>query len=89
MRIRCPYCGERELIEFSYLGDGTVRLPDSGEADALAKSVDALYLRENPAGPHDELWLHRFGCRAWLRVRRDTRTHEVLDVAFADRAIGG
>jgi sarcosine oxidase subunit delta len=28
MRIKCPYCGERALEEFSYRGDATVRRPD-------------------------------------------------------------
>ncbi len=39
-----------------------------------------VYLRDNPAGPHRELWQHVAGCRAWLVVTRDTRTHEVLRV---------
>jgi sarcosine oxidase delta subunit len=40
MRIRCPFCGEREVSEFAY-------------------------------------------CRTWLRVTRDTLTHEILAVQFA------
>ena len=48
-----------------------------------------VYLRDNPAGPHRELWQHVSGCRAWLVVTRDTRTHEVLGVEAArDVAIG-
>jgi len=35
-------------------------------------------VRPNPAGAHRELWHHSFGCRSWLIVTRDTRTHEVL-----------
>ncbi len=27
-----------------------------------------------------ELWYHAFGCRSWLRVTRDTRTHEIFAV---------
>ena len=48
-----------------------------------------VYLRENPAGPHDELWFHGAGCRQWFRVRRDTRTHEILGSARPDAALPG
>ena len=50
---------------------------------SLARFVESVYLRDNPAGPHSELWYHAFGCRSWLRVRRNTTTHEILDVEFA------
>ena len=33
---------------------------------------------------HQELWYHGGGCRAWLVVTRNTRTHEISDVTFAD-----
>ncbi len=45
-----------------------------------------LHLRENPAGPHAELWQHEQGCRAWLRVERDTVSHAILSVALAREA---
>jgi methylglutamate dehydrogenase subunit B len=87
MRISCPFCGERELAEFVYLGDANSQRPaDPLSVDALEQFHEAVYLRENPAGPHDELWYHSFGCRSWLRVRRDTRTHEILGIEFAKRA---
>lgn len=75
MRIHCPFCGERDLSEFSYLGDATFQRPDSPE-----KFYEAVYLRDNPAGRHSELWYHAFGCRGWLRVTRDTRTHAIFAV---------
>jgi sarcosine oxidase subunit delta len=40
--------------------------------------VDYVYFRDNPAGPLDELWFHGAGCRSWLHVLRDTRTHDIL-----------
>jgi sarcosine oxidase subunit delta len=83
MRIPCPYCGERDAHEFAYLGDATVRRPDPAAADAEARFVEAVYLRDNPAGPHEELWYHAAGCRSWLRVRRDTRTHRIDWAALA------
>lgn len=75
MRIHCPFCGERDLSEFSYLGDAAFQRPDSAE-----KFHEAVYLRDNPAGRHSELWYHAFGCRGWLRVTRDTRTHAIFAV---------
>lgn len=74
--IPCPWCGPRAQLEFTYGGDATVErpAPDAPEADWVA----FVYLRDNPAGPHDELWFHGVGCRQWFRLRRDTRTHDIL-----------
>ena len=83
MRIHCPFCGERDQVEFVYLGDAGVPCPEATVTDALERFVEAVYLRANPAGPHAELWYHAFGCRGWLRVTRDTRTHEIVGVALA------
>jgi len=83
MRIPCPYCGERDVSEFAYLGDAGYVRPDPDSADAPRRYFEAVYLRDNPAGPHEELWFHSQGCRQWLQVRRDTRTHEILGVRVA------
>lgn len=86
MRIHCPFCGQRDVSEYTTLGAALPpRLrPDS--PDAPAQFFDAVYLRNNPSGPHEELWYHGFGCRSWLRVTRDTRTHEIYSVEFAEAA---
>ena len=34
MRIPCPFCGERDVHEFTYLGDATLERPDPAEPDA-------------------------------------------------------
>jgi sarcosine oxidase subunit delta len=88
MRIPCPHCGERGNEEFSYLGDANVRRPDAAfEATAGEPGFDAwmdyVYLRDNPAGPHRELWQHVHGCRSWIVVTRDVRTHAILAVEDA------
>lgn len=81
MRIDCPHCGERGVEEFSYLGDAAPRRP---HADApLEAWAGYVYLRDNPAGLHRELWYHAAGCHAWLVVERDTRTHRIHSVAPA------
>ena len=82
MRIPCPFCGPRGNDEFIYLGDATVRRPDPASPDARQAFQDYVYLRENPSGIHQELWYHG-ACRSWLRVTRNTRTHEISDVILA------
>ncbi len=79
MRILCPHCGERGNQEFLYRGAADLTRP---EADALdAEWHDYVYLRDNPFGSHRELWQHVYGCRRWLMVTRDTRTHAITNVA--------
>jgi sarcosine oxidase subunit delta len=83
MQIDCPWCGAREYEEFRYGGDAMVTRP----ADPTHASADAwyayIYLRDNPRGAHAEWWYHAYGCHQWLRVSRDTVTHNVLAVAPA------
>ena len=83
MRLRCPHCGERDAEEFTTLGAGGGRRPDPAAADALQAFHDYVHLRDNPIGPQLEYWYHAAGCRTWLRVKRNTRTHEVLSVDMA------
>jgi len=78
MELRCPYCGPRDSTEFTYAGDATVRRPSDPLATPIADWCDHVYLRDNPRGPHEELWQHSSGCRRFIRVRRNTLTHEVL-----------
>lgn len=42
--------------------------------------AEYVYQRDNPAGPHRELWHHGAGCHAWLVVTRDTRSHAITAV---------
>lgn len=74
MRIDCPHCGLRDKREFAYLGAARPR--PEGAAPA-ADWFAYVYLRDNPAGPIEEFWQHDGGCRAWLIVTRDTRTHRI------------
>ena len=85
MQITCPYCGERGNGEFAYLGDGSAERPVDGaslEPDAalMQRWHDYVYLRDNPAGAHRELWYHANGCRAWLVVTRNIATHQIASV---------
>lgn len=88
MRLPCPYCGVRDAQEFSYLGDAAPRRPDPAAPDAADAFHDYVYLRDNPAGALRELWYHGAGCRRWIVVERDTRTHAVAGATFAASASG-
>ncbi len=75
LRIRCPWCGEREEAEFRYRGDASVKRP---AADAPVDAfTDYVYSRANPAGWHTEWWQHVGGCRSVFAIERNTLTHEV------------
>ncbi len=82
MLITCPYCGPRDLSEFSYQGDGNRTRPDPASTDQ-AEWNDYVYDRVNVAGDHNEIWQHAGGCRAHLTVVRNTLTHKITSVAFA------
>ena len=81
--IPCPFCGPRDETEFVYGGDATVARPADPAAASDREWTDYLYFRDNPRGAHAELWLHRAGCGRWLRVERDTASHEIASVRFA------
>ena len=77
MVIACPFCGPRTESEFLWSGE-PVRRPDATVGGDGAALADLLYARDNVRGPHEELWWHKHGCRAWFRVRRNTRDNRIL-----------
>jgi heterotetrameric sarcosine oxidase delta subunit len=76
MLIPCPHCGPRDVAEFTYQGDGTRTRPDPASTDPAAWHA-YVYERLNPAGDHHELWQHSGGCRAHLKLVRNTATHAI------------
>ncbi len=90
MIIHCPICGERDLREFQYLGSAKlIERPVAVDAANPTNEPDqnAFYdyvnIRENPEGANAELWLHEYGCRAYIRAVRNTKTHEFLQTRLA------
>jgi methylglutamate dehydrogenase subunit B len=84
MLIPHPLLGPRDAQEFTYLGDAAlIERPDGMAEHAEAAFFDYLYLRDNPAGLHRELWFHEQGDRSWLVVTRDTVTHEIVGAELA------
>lgn len=74
-RIRCPWCGVRDEAEFQYQGDATVARPSEDGSEAAFYRY--VYVRDNPRGWHTEWWHHVGGCRQFVKVVRNTRTHEI------------
>ena len=84
MRLPCPVCGERDIREF--LCKGASEALHRPDADADAAAWDSyMHLRDNTAGVIGELWYHQAGCGAWLVVKRNTITHEVISAHLASR----
>ena len=84
MIINHPNLGPRDAAEFTVLGDASLLNRPNWQADNADDAFyKYLYLRDNPAGLHRELWFHEQGDRSWLVVTRDTVTHAVLEVALA------
>ncbi|MFN3845637.1 MAG: sarcosine oxidase subunit delta [Paracoccaceae bacterium] len=85
MRLTCPFCGSRDRREFYYYGAAEyLNRPASGATEADVD--DYLHNRDNLAEVVQDLWYHEQGCTAWLRVTRNSVTHEILSV---DAVAGG
>lgn len=84
MIINHPLLGPRDAAEFIYLGDASlIDRPDWKAENAMEQFHEYGYLRDNPAGEHQELWYHEQGDRSWLVVTRNTLTHEITKVEMA------
>jgi len=77
LRIKCPWCGERDETEFSYGGEAGIDRPVDPDALDDAAWGDYLFMRNNPRGLHKELWNHAQGCRRWFGLVRDTVSYDI------------
>lgn len=69
----CPFCGPRSLEEFVF----HKTLPN-----VPGGAFEAVYLRCDTPTLSVEHWQHRYGCRAWLELRRDPSSGDVLGVTL-------
>ncbi len=76
MQINCPWCGLRNSLEFTQLGEKPPR-PDVSTT-TMEQWHDYLYFRKNHWGVAKEQWFHGSGCRQFFTLHRDT---------FANKAI--
>jgi sarcosine oxidase subunit delta len=77
LQIPCPWCGERDEVEFSYGGQAGVPYPADPGAQTDKEWGIFLFTRDNPRGDFRERWVHTYGCRRWFELTRDTLTHEI------------
>ncbi len=78
MRVKCPYCGERDKAEFSAHHEAFRGRPRNPSAASDAAWADYLFFHTNKKGEQPELWRHTFGCRRYFYVMRDTRNDRGL-----------
>lgn len=84
MIINHPLLGPRDRQEFTYLGDAClIDRPGWQAENTMDQFFEYVYLRDDPAGEHRELWYHEHGDRSWLVVTRNTVTHEITNVELA------
>ncbi len=76
IRVRCPWCGERDLTEFHYGGEAHIVRPENPESLTDAEWGEYIFFRTNPKGRHLERWHHRSGCRKWFNAVRNTVSDE-------------
>jgi sarcosine oxidase, subunit delta len=74
--ITCPYCGDREEIEFHYGGQAHVGYPPVPADLDDTEWAQYLFFRDNPKGLFAERWMHAAGCRRWFNAIRNTATHQ-------------
>ncbi|MEO8278471.1 MAG: sarcosine oxidase subunit delta [Ideonella sp.] len=81
--IPCPWCGPRNENEFAYQGDASIARPTNPAEVSDEAWTAYLYLRDNPRGVHQEHWNHRYGCRQWFELTRNTLDHSIVTDAAA------
>ena len=79
--LPCPNCGPRDVNEFVYAGEVSVR---PRQPPSLRDLTSYVYFRRNVAGIQREWWFHRFGCELWFQSERDTRTNEVVTTELVE-----
>ncbi len=75
--VACPWCGDRNSMEFRAVGESKKR-PDPATATP-AEWRHYLYNKSNPAGWVTETWYHRAGCRRYFAMERHTVTNEIRE----------
>jgi sarcosine oxidase subunit delta len=83
--IPCPNCGARDESEFDY-GGPAIAFP------ALEASTSdwhqALHAGDATGERIDEHWYHSGGCECWIRISRNSVTHEIDDAASGNEEAG-
>ncbi len=72
LQITCPWCGEREGVEFHCHGEAHIARPENPAELSDAEWGDYVFFRKNLKGVHYERWTHDAGCGRWFNAVRDT-----------------
>lgn len=75
--INCPNCGPRTVYEFKFGGEQKTQ---PGSKAEFKDWRHYFYFNQNVNGLNEEWWYHSGGCGAWIQVRRNTTTNEVISV---------
>lgn len=84
--IKCPFCGPRPELEFSYGGEAHIARPQDPMALDDEQWTKYLYIRSNPRGVHAERWRHINGCGRFFNAKRNTVTDEILETYLMGEA---
>ena len=79
-QIHCPYCGKREVNEFSCHGEAHIERPKNPKDLTDKQWGDYVFFRTNKKGIQLERWTHDTGCRRWFNVARDTITDQIVKI---------
>ena len=82
--IKCPWCGARDEIEFSYGGEAHIMRPHADASLSDKEFGEYLFMRDNAKGVFLERWIHSGGCRRWFNMARDTVSDEIIEIYPAD-----
>jgi len=80
LQINCPWCGNRDEIEFCSGGESHIIRPTAPEQSTDSEWSNYQFNRINPEGIHFEQWCHTHGCRQWFNMARNTVTHQILAI---------
>jgi len=78
--IDCPWCGERDMSEFSCGGEAHIARPEGSEQMNDEEWAQFVFIRKNSKGRYAERWNHAAGCRRWFNMLRNTATDQILAV---------
>ena len=69
--ITCPFCGPRQMEEYVF---------HKTTPGIAQNAIARVYERNSRERDSTEYWQHTRGCRAWLFVRRDPSSGQMLEV---------
>ena len=76
--IPCPWCGERDESEFYHGGEAHIIRPTNPDKLTDTEWADYLFMETNTKGVYFERWVHRYGCKKWFNLARDTSTNQII-----------